>query len=37
MKDISLLIPPLLRPWLFGVFVVLFLLVGIAFAYAVVL
>ena len=36
-KDISLLIPPLLRPWLFGVFVVLFLLVGIAFAYAVVL
>ena len=37
MKDISLLIPPLLRPWLFGVFFVLFLVVGIAFAYAVVL
>ena len=37
MKDISLLILPLLRPWLFGVFFVLFLVVGIAFAYAVVL
>jgi hypothetical protein len=37
MNDISLLILPLLRPWLFGVFFVLFLVVGIAFAYAVVL
>jgi hypothetical protein len=37
MNDISLLILPLLRRWLFGVFFVLFLVVGIAFAYAVVL